>query len=534
MTQPNATYGIAITADDKTEKGAKSAEKRLGTIPKRTSAVNKRYADEEDRAVTRRSRGLLGTFGRIEQASARAFGGRSLTKGITERLSAVKEAASEAGTGLGEAATAGTALEGALTAVGVAGAATIGIIAAAGYAAYRLADGWAKGAASIGRTAEIIGVASKQLQEFNAAAERQGVEKGTATSAVAGLSQTLNDARYGRNNDAVALLSRLGVKLQTNPDGSVNTGAMLPQIADALARQNSSGRRTAARILGIPESALPAFTQGGKALSADMKDADSTAYIASSGEIETAKRIQRKQAIVGQIKDRAVAVAGSTTATAGEGALDATISTGRGLIGGTVSFGGVVKNTFAPAVDKFARAIGGIFSGSPALAARIEHRGERSRQDQVSPKGATGVMQVMPETAREEAARMGIAFDARRFKNDPDYNRAIGQSYLARLQRRYGGDEVLAAAAYNAGPGAVDRWIKKYGDPRRGGTTDAQFAAQIPFRETRDYVGRVVYDQGAQHHHTHEIHVHPSRVTVKTRTRGSDAVAVSHAPVGSG
>ncbi|WBO20983.1 phage tail tip lysozyme [Sphingomonas abietis] len=356
MAQPNATYGIAITASDKTAKGRKSAEKNLGLIPKRASAVNQRFADQADRSLVRSSRGILRTFGQVEQASARVFGGRSMTSGITSRLSAVREAASAAGTGMGEAAVAGGALEGAMVALGVAGAATVGVLAAAAYGAFKLADGWAKGAAQIGRTADIIGVATKQLQEFNAAAERQGVDKGTATSALAGLSGTLNDARYGRNNDAIALLSSLGLKMQLNSDGTVNTGAMLPGIADAMATKNSSGRRTIAKILGIPETAIPAFSQGAKALGADMSDADQTAYIASPGDIARAKRIGRKGAIVDQMKDRAIAVAGSAAADVAEPGYDAAISAGRGIIAGTASFGGIVRNAFAPAATKIEHA----------------------------------------------------------------------------------------------------------------------------------------------------------------------------------
>jgi hypothetical protein len=375
MPQANSTFGIDIRANDRTTPGARSAERRLGAIPRHVSAVNRRYAEETDRTTARTSRSIVRTFARVEQASARAFGGRSLTNGVAGRLGAIREAAAAAGTGMGEAATAGSALEGAMAAVGVAGGAAVGIMAAAAYGAYKLADGWAKGAASIGRTAEIIGVASKQLQEFNAAAERQGVDKGTATGALGGVSQTLNDARYGRNNEAVALLSRLGLKLQLNKDGTVDIGAMLPAIADALQRQNSSGRRTAARILGISQAALPAFTQGGARLSADMKDADKTAYIATPGEIETAKRIQGKQAIVGQMKDRALGTAGAATATAGEGALDAAVATGRGVIDGTASFGGVVRNTFAPAAETVKRAAEGIGRAVDRFAGAINYAG---------------------------------------------------------------------------------------------------------------------------------------------------------------
>lgn len=106
----------------------------------------------------------------------------------------------------------------------------------------------------------------------------------------------------------------------------------------------------------------------------------------------------------------------------------------------------------------------------------------------MSPKGAVGVAQILPSTAEETAKKHGIPFDPERLKTDPSYNDALGRAYLGDQMKTYGGNQVLALAAYNAGPGAVDKWIKQFGDPRTGAISSAEFAGKIPFEETRNYV----------------------------------------------
>lgn len=109
-----------------------------------------------------------------------------------------------------------------------------------------------------------------------------------------------------------------------------------------------------------------------------------------------------------------------------------------------------------------------------------------------SPAGAVGLMQVMPETGRIVARQLGIPWDPNRLKYDDNYNLVIGTAYLNQMLDRFGGNEWLAAAAYNAGPGAVDKWVKQYGDPRLGQISNEQWAAKIPYAETRGYVAKVM------------------------------------------
>lgn len=77
--------------------------------------------------------------------------------------------------------------------------------------------------------------------------------------------------------------------------------------------------------------------------------------------------------------------------------------------------------------------------------------------------GAYGVMQVLPDTARRIAGKLGIPFDANRLRNDRAYNQRIGRAYLSELLTRYNGDSLLATTAYHAGEGFVDAWIKPPG-----------------------------------------------------------------------
>lgn len=95
-----------------------------------------------------------------------------------------------------------------------------------------------------------------------------------------------------------------------------------------------------------------------------------------------------------------------------------------------------------------------------------------------SSAGAIGVMQVMPGTAPEAAKLAGLPYDENRYRNDPAYNKALGEAYFGEMLRKFG-DPVIAAAAYNAGPGAVNKALKK-GDG---------WLATLP-AETQDYVAK--------------------------------------------
>jgi hypothetical protein len=112
----------------------------------------------------------------------------------------------------------------------------------------------------------------------------------------------------------------------------------------------------------------------------------------------------------------------------------------------------------------------------------------------VSYKGAMGMMQVMPPTAKELAKKLDIKYDSKKMLQDTQYNLTIGQAYITYLLNRYNNNKILTLAAYNAGPGSVDRWIEKNGDPRKfkNNFQIAEWIEKIPFLQTRHYVFKIL------------------------------------------
>jgi soluble lytic murein transglycosylase len=111
----------------------------------------------------------------------------------------------------------------------------------------------------------------------------------------------------------------------------------------------------------------------------------------------------------------------------------------------------------------------------------------------VSPAGAMGLMQLMPDTAAQIGKQLKVGkFKDSRLTADPKFNITLGRAYLDKMVDRFGGSYVLATAAYNAGPNRVRQWMDTYGDPRQADTDVVDWIESIPFDETRNYVQRVM------------------------------------------
>ncbi len=127
----------------------------------------------------------------------------------------------------------------------------------------------------------------------------------------------------------------------------------------------------------------------------------------------------------------------------------------------------------------------------PAFVLGIIRQESGFQPDIRSSAGARGFMQLLPSTAEIVARKLGVAYDASML-TDPEYNMRLGSKYLGDQVDRFSGSYIMAAAAYNAGPGRPAQWISFCGDPRTGGTDPIDFIECIPFSETRNYVMRVL------------------------------------------
>lgn len=109
-------------------------------------------------------------------------------------------------------------------------------------------------------------------------------------------------------------------------------------------------------------------------------------------------------------------------------------------------------------------------------------------EDVKSPAGALGLMQVMPQTGKMTAKKIGLrGFKAHKL-TQAETNIPIGTAYMKEMLEKFDGNMVLATAAYNAGPHRVDRWL-----PKQGCSEPDVWIELIPFNETRKYVRRVLY-----------------------------------------
>lgn len=159
-------------------------------------------------------------------------------------------------------------------------------------------------------------------------------------------------------------------------------------------------------------------------------------------------------------------------------------------IGKAASYQGVfIKDYAFPAPYKI--------SNSPVDAAitySIIRQETQFNQHAVSNKNAMGLMQLVKDTACRRAKAIGVKCDIGKLTKDPIYNIKLGSNELSTLIKERNGSLILTFASYNTASSNVNKWIKRFGDPRE--LVDIydviDWIELIPFHETRNYVQRVL------------------------------------------
>lgn len=128
------------------------------------------------------------------------------------------------------------------------------------------------------------------------------------------------------------------------------------------------------------------------------------------------------------------------------------------------------------------------FNHNPNLILAIIHTESNFAHDKTSKKGAIGLMQLMGETAEWIMAKGKYPSDYRNSLHTPAINIELGSWYLRYLLELYDHNLIMTLAAYNAGPGNVNKWLTS-------GIWDGKYETlqQIPYGETRHYIQRVLY-----------------------------------------
>lgn len=131
-------------------------------------------------------------------------------------------------------------------------------------------------------------------------------------------------------------------------------------------------------------------------------------------------------------------------------------------------------------------------SAEKAMVYAIARQESEFDANALSHAGARGLMQMMPATAAQTARQRSVPFALHQLTSVPQLNAQLGAAHLGELMQSNRGSYIMVFAAYNAGPGRVNEWVKAYGDPRDPNVDAIDWVERIPITETRNYVQRVM------------------------------------------
>lgn len=241
MAAANA-FTITITAADKASAVAKKIEAALGRVSRPIDRVTASAAKLNE--ATARVRKPFSDFGSSLKRLSNETG---LTR-VANGFRSIGESAADAGKSL---------LKVVAPLAGIAGLGSIAGIAL-------LANEWGRMGAEVQRTSGVLGVSTSDLQAYRGAAKLAGLSADDMTGSLKSLGRTIEDATYGRNQDALVMMHKFGISLHRTKDGAVDATRALKEVANAIVAQkgNVQAQSVIAGAFGV-ESLLPLLQKGG-------------------------------------------------------------------------------------------------------------------------------------------------------------------------------------------------------------------------------------------------------------------------------
>lgn len=193
---------------------------------------------------------------------------------VSQSLGSVAKSARGAATGV-------TSLVPALGAI--TGAATI-----AGMAA--LANSWGKLGSEVAKTSSVLGVSTRELQEYQAAAKLAGVSADEMAGGLKAIGTALRGGHFGYNSEAAIMMNTLGISMHKTASGAVDATRGLRQVAEAIARQggNVQAQQQIAQTFGV-ESLLPMLQKGAAGIEEYVAQARALGSVMGDDQIKAAK-----------------------------------------------------------------------------------------------------------------------------------------------------------------------------------------------------------------------------------------------------
>lgn len=195
----------------------------------------------------------------------------------------------------------------------MAGLTAIGVVAGVA----ELTAHWARLGREIGNTSTSLGTTTKGLVTMRGAARMAGLSAESMDSGLESVRQTMQDARWGRNQPLIGLMSRLGMAFRYTKDGSIDAIASLKDISDAMAAQSDVGaKHTIAQAFGV-DALFPLLTRGRKAIEEYQTAIEKAGGVPADAQIkrneEYAKSLERLRTAFDGVTSRIAGRAGGAT-----------------------------------------------------------------------------------------------------------------------------------------------------------------------------------------------------------------------------